>query len=92
MIRLQCHVKRADALQQRFRLRQHTHQWGAADENVASQGSGSGSGPIDASAVADDDIDPAELEDLQQKFTDEIKMLQSLRTTYEEMLAKDRLS
>ena len=38
----------------------------------------------------EDESDPAELEALQQKFTDEMKMLQSLRTTYEDMLAKDK--
>ena len=38
----------------------------------------------------EDERDPAELEALQQKFTEEMKMLQSLRTTYEDMLAKDK--
>jgi ATP-dependent Lon protease len=38
----------------------------------------------------DDDDDLAALEVLQQKYTDELAMLQSLRTTYEEMLLKDK--
>ena len=38
----------------------------------------------------DDDADLAELEVLQQKYTNELAMLQSLRTTYEEMLLKDK--
>jgi hypothetical protein len=38
----------------------------------------------------DDDDDLAELEVLQQKYTDELAMLQSLRTNYEEMLLKDK--
>ena len=38
----------------------------------------------------EDDGNTAELEALQQKYTDEMKMMQSLRTTYEEMLAKDK--
>ena len=38
----------------------------------------------------DDDCDPAELETLQKKCTDEIKMMQSLRATYEDMLIKDK--
>jgi hypothetical protein len=38
----------------------------------------------------EDESDPAELEALQRKFTDEMKMLQSLRATYEDMLAKDK--
>ena len=38
----------------------------------------------------EDDCNTAELEALQQKYTDEMKMMQSLRTTYEEMLAKDK--
>jgi ATP-dependent Lon protease len=42
------------------------------------------------SSSSDDDCDPAEMEALQQKFTDEMKMMQSLRTTYEDMLAKDK--
>ena len=43
-----------------------------------------------SSSSSDDDCDPAELETLQQKYTEEIKMMQSLRTTYEDMLAKDK--
>ena len=42
------------------------------------------------SSSSDDDCDPAEMEVMQQKFTDEMKMMQSLRTTYEDMLAKDK--
>jgi ATP-dependent Lon protease len=38
----------------------------------------------------EDESDPVELEALQQKFTEEMKMMQSLRTTYEDMLAKDK--
>jgi len=38
----------------------------------------------------EEDCDMAELEALQQKYTEEIKMMRSLRTTYEEMLAKDK--
>jgi ATP-dependent Lon protease len=38
----------------------------------------------------EDDCNTAELEALQQKYTDEMKMMQSLRVTYEEMLAKDK--
>jgi ATP-dependent Lon protease len=38
----------------------------------------------------EDDCDTAELESLQKKYTDELAMLQSLRTTYEEMLTKDK--
>ena len=38
----------------------------------------------------EDDCDTAELESLQKKYTEELEMLQSLRTTYEEMLTKDK--
>ena len=38
----------------------------------------------------EDDCDMAEMDSLQQKYTDELTMLQSLRTTYEEMLTKDK--
>jgi hypothetical protein len=38
----------------------------------------------------EEDCNTAELEALQQKYTDEMNMMQSLRTTYEEMLAKDK--
>ena len=38
----------------------------------------------------EDDCDTSELETLQKKYTDELAMLQSLRTTYEEMLTKDK--
>ena len=43
-----------------------------------------------SSSSSDDDCDPAELEILQKKYTDEIEMMQSLRTTYEDMLVKDK--
>ena len=38
----------------------------------------------------DDECNTQELESLQQKYTEEMKMLQSLRSTYEDMLAKDK--
>ena len=38
----------------------------------------------------DDDCNSEELEQLQQKHMDEMKMLQSLRATYEDLLAKDK--
>ena len=38
----------------------------------------------------DEDCNTAELEILQKKCTDEIKMMQSLRATYEEILSKDK--
>jgi len=43
-----------------------------------------------SSSSSDDECDPAELETLQKKYTDEIEMMQSLRTTYEDMLVKDK--
>jgi ATP-dependent Lon protease len=43
-----------------------------------------------SSSDDDEDCDTAELESLQKKYTDELAMLQSLRTTYEEMLTKDK--
>ena len=43
-----------------------------------------------SSSESDEDCDPAETEVMQQKFTDEITMMQSLRATYEDMLAKDK--
>ena len=44
-----------------------------------------------SSSDSDDaDCDAAELEVLQQKYTEEMKLMQSLRTTYEEILAKDK--
>ena len=42
-----------------------------------------------SSEESEDDCNTQELESLQQKYTEEMKMLQSLRSTYEDMLAKD---
>ena len=42
------------------------------------------------SSTDDDDDDDDDLAELQQKYTDELAMLQTLRTTYEEMLLKDK--
>ena len=38
----------------------------------------------------DEEFNAAELETKQQKFIEEMKMMQSLRTTYEDMLSKDK--
>jgi ATP-dependent Lon protease len=46
-----------------------------------------------SSESSDDDEDDAKMEELdrqQQKFTEEMKMLQSLRATYEDLLIKDK--
>jgi hypothetical protein len=43
-----------------------------------------------SSESEDEEFNAAELEAKQQKFTEEMKMLQSLRATYEEMLDKDK--
>ena len=43
-----------------------------------------------SSSESDDDCNTEELEQLQQKHMDEMKMLQSLRATYEDLLSKDK--
>jgi ATP-dependent Lon protease len=43
-----------------------------------------------SSESEDEEFNAAEMEAKQQKFTEEMKMLQSLRATYEEMLEKDK--
>ncbi len=43
-----------------------------------------------SSSESDEDCNPAETEVMQQKFADEIAMMESLRATYEDMLAKDK--
>lgn len=43
-----------------------------------------------SSSESDEDCNPAETEVMQQKFIGEITMMESLRATYEDMLAKDK--